>query len=148
MVDLSGYLPAGTAQILLSALDQIAGTYDDDRTRDQKRVDAPPRSSQPTPASTCTSTWSSRRHLARLRNTGASITGFGPVDADHARALALRKDARWQLLITDPTTGQLIDMSTKASPDPRPDQKAVRARDRHCRFPGCTTPPRTPTPTT
>ena len=52
MVDLTGYLPAGTAQILLAALDQIAGTYDDDRTHDQKRVDAWPRSWRTTPAST------------------------------------------------------------------------------------------------
>ena len=28
------------------------------------------------------------------------------------------QDARWQLLITDPTTGQLIDASTKAYPIP------------------------------
>ncbi|MBK9433634.1 MAG: DUF222 domain-containing protein [Micrococcales bacterium] len=125
MVDLTGYLPAGTAQILLAALDQIAGTYDDDRTHDQKRVDA---LAQILAANTRIDVHVDvvipADTLARLRNTGASITGFGPVDADHARALALSKDARWQLLITDPTTGQLIDMSTKGLPDPRPDQKS------------------------
>lgn len=141
MVDLTGYLPAGTAQILLAALDQIAGTYDDDRTHDQKRVDA---LAQILAANTRIDVHVDvvipADTLARLRNTGASITGFGPVDADHARALALRKDARWQLLITDPTTGQLIDMSTKAYPIPDRIKKAVRARDRHCRFPGCRRP--------
>jgi hypothetical protein len=141
MVDLSGYLPAGTAQILLAALDQIAASYDDDRTRDQKRVDA---LAQILAANTRIDVHVDvvipADTLARLRNTGASITGFGPVDADHARALALRKDARWQLLITDPTTGRLIDMSTKAYPIPDRIKKAVRARDRHCRFPGCTVP--------
>ena len=141
MVDLSGYLPAGTAQILLAALDAVAGTYDDDRTGDQKRVDALAQILATNtridvhvdvviPADT----------LTRLRNTGASITGFGPVDADHARALALRTDARWQLLITDATTGALIDMTTNAYPIPDRIKTAVRARDRHCRFPGCTAP--------
>lgn len=141
MVDLTGYLPAGTAQILLAALDQIAGTYDDDRTHDQKRVDALAQIlANNTRIDVHVDVVIPADTLARLRNTGASITGFGPVDADHARALALRKDARWQLLITDPTTGQLIDMSTKAYPIPDRIKKAVRARDRHCRFPGCTTP--------
>ena len=85
MVDLTGYLPAGTAQILLAALDQIAGTYDDDRTHDQKRVDALAQIlANNTRIDVHVDVVIPADTLARLRNTGASITGFGPVDADHA----------------------------------------------------------------
>lgn len=143
MADLFGYLPAGTANLLLTTLDEIARTYDDDRTLEQKRVDALEQILAEKvhldvhvdvviPADT----------LATLQDTGASVDGFGPVDAEHARWLALSKDARWQRLVADPVTGTVIDRSTTAYRIPDAIKEFVRARDRHCRFPGCATPAR------
>jgi hypothetical protein len=143
MADLYAYLPAGTATLLLDALDQIARTYPDDRTLEQKRVDALEQILADTvhidvavqvviPADT----------LAGLQDSGASLDGSGPVDATHARYLALREDARWQRLITDPVHGTLTDLSTTAYRIPQAMKEFVRARDRRCRFPGCATPAR------
>ena len=143
MVDLFAYLPAGTATLLLDALDELARTYDDDRTLDQKRVDALAEILARNvhvhvtvdvviPADT----------LAGLQDSGASIDGIGPVDAAHARYLALKDDARWRRLVTDPLTGTLLDRSTSAYRIPEQIKGFVRARDRHCRFPGCATPAR------
>lgn len=140
MADIYGSLPIGTASMLISALDEVARGHTDDRTLDQKRVDALGEILEDAvhldvhvdviiPADT----------LAGLQDSGGSIDGFGPVDADHARGLALSEDARWRRLVTDPLTGQLTDMSTQAYRIPESLKAAVRARDRVCRFPGCTT---------
>ena len=140
MADLFGYLPAGTASLLFRTLDEVARTYTDDRTLEQKRVDALEqilaenvhldiRVDVVIPADT----------LASLQDSGAGIDGFGSVDGPHARYLALCEDARWQRLVTEPVTGRLIDLSTEAYRIPDPVKRFVRARDRHCRFPGCST---------
>ena len=49
-----------------------------------------------------------RHTLAQLRNTGASITGFGPVDSTTPRP-RVTQGRPLATAITDPTTGQLID---------------------------------------
>ena len=143
MAEIYGYVPAGSASLLIAALDEVARSYHDQRTRDQKRVDAlaevlaenvhiDVEVSVVIPADT----------LAGLQDTGASIDGYGPVDADHARYLALQADARWQRLVTDPVKGTLIDLSTPAYRIPDTLKRFVRARDRRCRFPVCATPAR------
>jgi hypothetical protein len=140
MADLHGYLPSGTAHILLNALDEVAREYADDRTLDQKRVDALAQILAENvrlhvnvdviiPADT----------LAEWQDMGAGVEGFGAIDAEHGRSLALSRDARWRGLITDPYTGVLTQMSSKAYRIPDPMKRAVRARDRRCRFPGCAT---------
>ena len=141
MADVHIYLPAGSAHVLLETLDQRADSYPDQRTRDQKRVDALAdiladnvhlhiNVDVVVPADT----------LAGLQESGASIDGYGPVAGQHARALALHTDARWRRLVTDPRTGILQEMSTTAYRIPDAIKRGVRARDRQCRFPGCTTP--------
>lgn len=138
MADIYGCLPTGTAMLMMDALDETARKYDDDRTMDQKRVDALAQILQEIvhldihvdvviPADT----------LAGLQDGGASVEGFGPVDAEFARGLALSEDARWRRLISDPVTGRLLDLSTTAYRIPDAIKRGVRARDRVCRFPGC-----------
>ncbi len=74
--------------------------------------------------------------LAGATDLPGVLVGHGVIDADSVRALA--QDARWQrLLALDglpvlPTQGRY-------RPSPRL-AAAVRARDGHCRFPGCTVP--------
>jgi hypothetical protein len=141
MADLYGYLPQGSAHLLLEALDELAATYPDERTRDQKRVDALEellaekvrvlvRADVVIPADV----------LARLQTTGCSVSGLGPADSDYAAYLALNQDARWRRLVSDPLTGRLQDLSAGTYRIPDRLREAVRARDRRCRFPGCAAP--------
>lgn len=140
MAELIGYLPAGTARILMAALDRIAATYSDDRTRDQKRVDALAEIlASNTRLDITVDVVIPADTLAGLQDGGASVDGYGPVDGDDARALALHTDARWRRLVTDPVTGHLAAMSSRAYRIPAAMKAAVRARDRVCRFPGCAT---------
>lgn len=140
MAEITGYLPAGTARILMAALDEVAREYHDDRTLDQKRVDALAQIlAENTRLDITVDVVIPADTLAGLAEKGASVAGYGPVDADDARAMALHADARWRRLITDPVSGRLADMSTTAYRIPAAMKAAVRARDRVCRFPGCTT---------
>lgn len=139
MADLHGYLPMGSAHMLIEALDRVARDYTDERSLDQKRVDALGEILEENvhldvnvdvviPADT----------LAALQASGGSAAGFGPVVGDYSRYLALNEDARWRRLIADPVTGGLSELSTSAYRIPEALKRGVRARDRFCRFPGCT----------
>jgi len=73
--------------------------------------------------------------LLGLDDQPAHLTGHGPITAVQARAIALGGD--WYRLITDPTTGTLLDLGRTRY---RPNQAIIDylcARDRTCRWPGC-----------
>ncbi|SIS00957.1 HNH endonuclease signature motif containing protein [Microbacterium sp. RURRCA19A] len=68
----------------------------------------------------------------------AALVGHGPIDADTARALADATPLPWDRVLTHPVTGAVLHTDTyhrTAAID-----RHLRARDRHCRWPGCTTP--------
>lgn len=141
MADVYGCVPLGTALMLDEALDEAAGAYNDDRTMDQKRVDAlgeilneivhlDVQVTVVIPADT----------LAGLQEAGASVEGFGPIAGEYGRYLSLQEDARWRRLIADPVTGVFAELSTSAYRIPDALKRGVRARDHECRFPGCATP--------
>jgi hypothetical protein len=68
----------------------------------------------------------------------AELIGYGAIPASVARELLA--DADWQRFIVDPIDGHLLDVGRAVY---RPSQKLmdfIVARDRHCRFPGCTRP--------
>ncbi|MET3466913.1 DUF222 domain-containing protein [Microbacterium sp. 1262] len=67
----------------------------------------------------------------------ADLAGRSPIDAATARELAGNATA-WDRLMTDPVTGTVLECDSY-----RPTAAMVRllrARDRHCRFPGCRQP--------
>ena len=73
--------------------------------------------------------------LLGVAENPAQLTGYGPIPASLARELAA--DGNWQRFITDPRSGELLDLGRKSY---RPSQYLVvflLARDRTCRFPGC-----------
>jgi hypothetical protein len=70
----------------------------------------------------------------------ALLGRHGAIPASLARDLAWSPDARWRRLITDPRTGALIDCASEVYKVPDRIKRAVRLRDRTCRFPGCTRP--------
>lgn len=76
---------------------------------------------------------------AGVSDRGASIDGLSPIDADTARRLLADAPA-WDRLITHPITGSVLAVD-RYRPSPAL-QRFVRARDVHCRFPGCRQPAR------
>lgn len=66
----------------------------------------------------------------------AELDGIGPLDPDIARFLAGRNDG-WTRLFLDPT-GMVVE--TDAYTPTASMKRFLRARDQHCRFPGCRMP--------
>ena len=78
--------------------------------------------------------------LLGLAENPAELEGHGPIPASLARKLAA--DGKWRKFVTDPLTGNLLDMGRSHY---LPSQYLVdflTARDRTCRFPGCSYPAR------
>ncbi|MEX0153144.1 HNH endonuclease signature motif containing protein [Microbacterium sp. LMI1-1-1.1] len=66
----------------------------------------------------------------------AELVGHGPVDVATARALAEATTVPWDRVLTHPVTGEVLATDTyqrTAAID-----RHLRARDRRCRWPGCT----------
>jgi hypothetical protein len=68
------------------------------------------------------------------------IPGYGFVSASQAREIALTAGSVWRRIVTDPTTGAVLDISSKGY-RPTAQMRAVAAvLDGTCRGPGCTEP--------
>lgn len=78
--------------------------------------------------------------LLGLANNPAQLLGHGPIPAVVGRKLAA--DAKWRKFITDPTTGNLIDMGRDSYVPSQYLVDFLTARDQICRFPGCSQPAR------
>jgi len=72
-------------------------------------------------------------------DASADLAGYGSIDPALARELA-SATAGWDRLFTSPTTGAVLAVD-RYRPS-REQLRILRARDEHCRFPGC----RQPTP--
>ena len=78
--------------------------------------------------------------LLELVDEPAHLVGYGPITAETARRLAADESGTWRRLLTDPDTGQLLDISADRY---RPSQRLrdfVSARDGVCAFPTCNQP--------
>ncbi|MDD7929858.1 HNH endonuclease signature motif containing protein [Microbacterium thalli] len=67
----------------------------------------------------------------------ADLVGRSPIDAATARKLAGDNTA-WDRLLTHPVTGTVLECDTYQPTAAM--RRLLRARDRHCRFPGCRQP--------
>ncbi|WP_314503541.1 DUF222 domain-containing protein [uncultured Microbacterium sp.] len=68
----------------------------------------------------------------------ADLVGRSPIDAETARELACLTRSPWERILTNPVTGAVLHVDTyqrTAAID-----RYLRARDQHCRFPGCRLP--------
>ena len=74
--------------------------------------------------------------LAGCDDLPADLLGHGPVDAEHARAIA--GDAELIRILTDPVSGDIRAIDTPAYRVPAILRWATIARDRTCTWPGCT----------
>lgn len=75
-----------------------------------------------------------------LAENPAELAGYGPIPSHIARHLA--SDAKWRKFITDPGTGNLLSFGRESYIPPQALVDFISARDRICRFPGCSQPAR------
>ncbi len=75
--------------------------------------------------------------LLGLSNDPGEIPGMGPIPAEIARELAA--DGRWRAWITD-AAGAVTATGSSGYVPSAALARLVRARERHCRFPGCRQP--------
>src|SRR5699024_5282918 len=68
------------------------------------------------------------------------LTGYGPITPTTARALAA--GGTWRRLVTDPLSGQLLDLGHTRYRPSTALADHIRARDNTCVRPGCSTPAR------
>jgi Domain of unknown function (DUF222) len=78
--------------------------------------------------------------LFGLDDRPGELAGYGPIDAETARRVAADSDATWRRLVTDPTSGTLLDYGTRVYRPPESLYRHVLARDQVCCFPGCRQP--------
>ncbi|WP_324651530.1 HNH endonuclease signature motif containing protein [Georgenia sp. H159] len=69
----------------------------------------------------------------------AELDGYGPITPDVAQALAY-SGGTWQRLVTDPLSGELLDVGRTRYRPPAAIADFVRNRDRTCVCPGCSVP--------
>jgi len=140
MAELWAYLPAPAAAAIYETVNTCARramTPGDTRTADQRRADAfidllLGETTTPAAHVNVTVPMSS---LLGLDDEPGELAGYGPIPADLARELAA--DATWRRLLTDPTSGALLDYGRTTYQPPAALADFVRARDKTCRFPGC-----------
>lgn len=68
----------------------------------------------------------------------AELLGHGPISTELARRLAA--DGTWQRILTDPNTGDIIDVGRTRYRPPAALTDYIRARDQVCTFPTCQQP--------
>jgi hypothetical protein len=73
--------------------------------------------------------------LLGLAENPGHLSGYGAIPASIARELA--SDASWKRFITEPQTGNLLDLGREKYEPPQNLKDFLIARDRTCRFPGC-----------
>ncbi|WP_226924888.1 HNH endonuclease signature motif containing protein [Georgenia satyanarayanai] len=69
----------------------------------------------------------------------AELEGYGPITPDVARALAM-SEGIWQRIVTDPLSGEVLDVGRTRYRPPAALAEFVRVRDRTCVVPGCSRP--------
>jgi hypothetical protein len=143
---LEARLPTEHAQAVYGVLDAAAQARgaNDDRTVDQRRADA-------LVDLICTSSGrrSRLRHDVRVLVPADLVLGrSGAAPARLASGAAipddlatrLLTDNTWRRILTDPATGQALDVSPRRYRPSRALSEYIRTRDQRCRFPNCRQP--------
>ncbi|RSN35328.1 HNH endonuclease [Amycolatopsis sp. WAC 04169] len=144
MSKLTGYLPAEVASSVYASLSRAAKARrasDKSRTLDQHRVDifaerllaedghGAPRAHVHVYVDLLT--------LTGAREDPATLAGYGPIPGWLAQEIAADPGSTWSRLITDPTTGQLLEACPGTYRSPASLARLIKARDRECTHPGC-----------
>lgn len=73
--------------------------------------------------------------LLGISDAPGELAGYGPITAATARELA--REGIWRRLLTDPVSGEVLDVGTKTYRPNAAQDRHVRERDGRCQFPGC-----------
>lgn len=135
-------LPPERVAAIMDRLTGIAHTLrgpGESRTIDQLRSDIALDLLQGTTASDVRGTIDIRVDLATLvglEERPAELGGWGPVVADVARQMTLRRGPSWRVTVTDASDQFVHSALTRRRPDASL-RRQVEARDATCVFPGC-----------
>ena len=150
MATLVARMPAPDAELVFTALDSCAARKgpDDPRTADARRADVLVEWAVAALDNPKLPTAHRRRPnisvtidlptLLGLADDPGELAGYGPIPASAARALAA--DGKWRRLVTDPTSGALLDYGRRTYTPPAALVDFLLARDATCRFPRCPRP--------
>lgn len=72
-----------------------------------------------------------------FRGDAPELEGYGPIDGSTARRLA-GETSHWEMVRADEATGEVLAVDRYRPSEQM--RRMLRARDRHCRFPGCRVP--------
>jgi hypothetical protein len=78
--------------------------------------------------------------LMGLDDEPGDLAGYGAITAEAARRAASDDSGTWRRIVTDPTTGHLLDYGTQVYRPPRNLAEFVMTRDGVCIFPTCNQP--------
>jgi hypothetical protein len=152
MAELCALLPAEGAALIKTVLDSLATvkTPGETRSMDQRRADclvdvfarvlgdpALPEHHGHRPAIQVTVAAST---LLGCDDRPAELDGYGPITAQTARRIAADQSGTWRRILTDPTTGQILEYGRKTYRPPANLADHVITRDRTCVFPHCIRP--------
>ncbi|WP_030549467.1 DUF222 domain-containing protein, partial [Streptomyces albus] len=150
MATWTAFLPTPQAAELDAAIDAHAATFtDDDRTLNQKRVDAlydlivnrPVTETTPGARSAAVvQVTVSLDTLIGVDEEPAVLKGYGAISAGQARQVAFAPGTIWRRLITHPKTGVLIKTDPTTYRPTAETERHVIARDAACVFPSCQMP--------
>lgn len=144
--ELWALLPSVQARQIQQVLTSMATALgsDDARTMDQRRVDVAVDLllGRAIPPSVEVRVVVPQGALTGHVTTPADVCGLGPVTGAELRELlgagTMADDGTtWRRLLSDPATGTLSDIAEKRYRPSATLERAVRARDLTCRFPGC-----------
>lgn len=148
MAWLSAYIDAGTAARIHGIIESHGAalklTDEAGRTNDQLRADAfvdsflnPTSGPRPQTKVHVHVTVPAGTALG-LGDEPGDLAGYGPIPVDLTRALIA--DGTWRRILTDPSSGQVLDYGTTWYRPPKVLVQRIVARDQTCRFPGCVRP--------
>jgi len=147
MAVLQAYLPATVVLAIVNTLNWHVAQHrdpEDERTDEQLRADTFrdvflegwPESQGAGVRARVALTIPAVEMLTDPRRALADLEGYGPIPM--GLALQLAKDAPSMIrVLTDPWTGAAIDIGRSRYRPPQALRDFLRARDEHCRFPGC-----------
>jgi hypothetical protein len=72
-----------------------------------------------------------------LTEDGCELVGHGPIPGGIGRNIMNQPDSIWRTVLTDPTTGAVLDVGRNRYRPPPALTDLVHVRDRECRMPGC-----------
>jgi hypothetical protein len=142
---LSFYLPAEKAEAIyrrVNAIAKGAKTREDPRSMDEMRADVA-MGLLLGASSNVTTRIEVRVDATTLMgydDKPGTLSGYGPVSADHARELAGSQDSDWYRVLTAPLTGMVVDYGRIRYRPTIPLREIVNARDRRCCAPDCYVP--------